>query len=553
MNDSDRLGADAVIEFHPEAFTIKGKKLMGRNSAGNGFLEAYFRYSTDSKQRIWVEDQSHAMAFAKQAKESGSTKPVHVYNEERSHLIEEAGTIFHPAPGLAAHAFQRSLYGADRWSICGITHTLLSDRVMDALTSTVAAPVQEWDAIVCTSSVACTVVDGVMEAEFERLRERLGAVRFPKPVLEKIPLGVHCQRFDSIPDKKSEARQRLGISADEIVVLFVGRLAFHAKAHPAAMDMAVANAAKSRKVVIVEYGIFPNRHIEQAFEETARLLAPGVRRIVLDGSNHDLADEAWACADIFCSLSDNHQETFGLTPIEAMAVGLPVVVSDWNGYRDTVRHGIDGFRIRTTAPNSDFGSGIARQYAHGLLNYDLYCGIASLFVAVDIDEATKAFDALFSSPETRRAMGEAGRNRARSEFDWAVIYPKYESLWRELADRRATARRLGQGKPLQAWPARENPFTTFASYPTQLISKSSRIFCRDSANQRHIDSCRRLASFSHIGSYLPPTHEIVHALEKIPPNGIELSALMSILPEELARHLIPTIAWCAKIGAVRIA
>ena len=196
MNSAESLPADAVLEFHPEAFTIKGKKLMGRNSAGNGFLEAYFRYSTDSKQRIWVEDQSHAMAFAKQAKESGSTKPVHVYNKERSHLIEEAGTIFHPAPGLAAHAFQRSLYGAGRWSICGITHTLLSDRVMDALTSTVAAPVQEWDAIVCTSSVACTVVDGVMEAEFERLRERLGAARFPKPVLEKIPLGVHCQRFD---------------------------------------------------------------------------------------------------------------------------------------------------------------------------------------------------------------------------------------------------------------------------------------------------------------------------------------------------------------------
>jgi len=43
---------NAVIEFHPEAFSVKGKKLMGRNSAGNGFLEAYFRYSTDPKHRI---------------------------------------------------------------------------------------------------------------------------------------------------------------------------------------------------------------------------------------------------------------------------------------------------------------------------------------------------------------------------------------------------------------------------------------------------------------------------------------------------------------------
>lgn len=550
MNDSENLAAHAIIEFQPEAFSVKGKKLMGRNSAGSGFLEAYFRYSTDSKQRIWIEDQAHAVEFVKQAKASGPIKPVHVYNKHRTHLIEEAGTIFHSAPGLSAHAFQRSFYGADRWSICGITHTLLSDRVMDALVSMVTAPVQEWDAVVCTSSVACSVVEAVMEAERERLRERLGAVKFSTPVLEKIPLGVHCDRFGSSKDRKSGARRRLGISEEEIVVLFVGRLSFHAKAHPAAMDMAVANAAGNRKVVIVEYGSFPNPQIEQAFEDTARLLVPRVRRIVLDGANHDLGADAWACADIFCSLSDNHQETFGLTPIEAMAAGLPVVVSDWNGYRDTVRDGIDGFRVRTMAPNSDFGSELARQYAQGVLNYDRYCGIASQFVAVDIDEATKAFEALFSSAEMRCRMGEAGRVRARSEFDWAVIYPRYEKLWKELADRREFASR--RPDPSHPWPARANPFTVFASYPTRLIGSDSQIFHSVRGHAQHIESCRRLASFSPVTEILPPTGSIVQVLEKIPETGIMLSALEKKLPSNLAKILIPTLAWCAKIGAVRI-
>ena len=45
------------------------------------------------------------------------------------------------------------------------------------------------------------------------------------------------------------------------------------------------------------------------------------------------------------SLSDNIQETFGLTPLEAMASGIPVIVSDWDGYRSTVRDNKDGFRI----------------------------------------------------------------------------------------------------------------------------------------------------------------------------------------------------------------
>ena len=30
-----------------------------------------------------------------------------------------------------------------------------------------------------------------------------------------------------------------------------------------------------------------------------------------------------------------------------MAAGVPLVVSDWNGYRDLVRNGIDGFRVPT--------------------------------------------------------------------------------------------------------------------------------------------------------------------------------------------------------------
>ncbi len=34
-----------------------------------------------------------------------------------------------------------------------------------------------------------------------------------------------------------------------------------------------------------------------------------------------IRETAWASADVFCSLSDNIQETFGIVPIEAMAAG----------------------------------------------------------------------------------------------------------------------------------------------------------------------------------------------------------------------------------------
>jgi glycosyltransferase involved in cell wall biosynthesis len=77
-------------------------------------------------------------------------------------------------------------------------------------------------------------------------------------------------------------------------------------------------------------------------------------------------------ADLFISLADNIQETFGLTPVEAMAAELPVLVTDWDGYRETVRDGMDGFRIPTWMPPPTFGQDLAVGYALGLLSYDQY-------------------------------------------------------------------------------------------------------------------------------------------------------------------------------------
>jgi len=85
----------------------------------------------------------------------------------------------------------------------------------------------------------------------------------------------------------------------------------------------------------------------KAFEDGARQFAGNLRVSIVDGTDQGKRFAVWRAADLFTSLSDNIQETFGLVIVEAMASGLPVIASDWNGYRDLVTDGETGFLVPT--------------------------------------------------------------------------------------------------------------------------------------------------------------------------------------------------------------
>ena len=106
----------------------------------------------------------------------------------------------------------------------------------------------------------------------------------------------------------------------------------------------------------------------------------------MDGKNQDNKHKTLSAGDIFISLSDNFQETFGLTPLEGMAAGLPVLVSDWDGYRSTVRDNVDGFRVKTISLPDGYGEDIAYRYMMSDINYDLYVGLSVQKVSVDIKD-----------------------------------------------------------------------------------------------------------------------------------------------------------------------
>jgi glycosyltransferase involved in cell wall biosynthesis len=409
--------------------------------------------------------------------------------------------------------------------------------------------------VICTSHAVKDNVTRVLNAQLAYLQDRLGATKCTLPQLPVIPLGIHTTDFQFTASHKAQARQALGVEAQTMVVLFMGRLSFHAKAHPLAMYQALESAARAtgKQVVLVECGWHANEFIEKSYAEAAALACPSVRVITLDGRKAEDRHRAWASADVFCSLSDNIQETFGIVPIEAMAAGIPVVVADWDGYKDTVRDGVDGYRITTLMPQAGLGADLAVRHALEVDTYDMYCGHTCSLVAVDIEAASNAFVRLFQSPELRVQMGEAGRERARQVYDWAAIIPQYESLWTQLGEiRAAQATTL---KPLaHPWPARMDPFDAFTRYPTQALKPETVLALVDAnpdAAMQRVEAYRKLAMVNFAKIVLPTDAEVRLVLHAALTPQAALTLIQAV-PAERQAFVFRALVWLVKLGVLRV-
>lgn len=546
----------ACIYYAPEGYSTDGPKLMGRNAAGEAFLRGFLQYSQATEFQVLVKKAEHARRFSELAKSFGRTEPVKMILESAPEKLARAGTLYTPGPNIGREAYQRaagSRHGG--WSLCGITHTTASLGAMDAIASLVTAPVQPWDALICTSKAVKDNVLRIVQAEAEYLKDRLGITKTVMPQTPVIPLGIHTEDFVFSTAQRAKARKKIGAHKNTIVVLFMGRLAFHAKAHPMPMYLALEKTAQEtgKRIILVECGWHALEASRQSFAQGAKALCPNVEVITLDGRQADNRRTAWASADMFCSLSDNLQETFGITPVEAMAAGLPVVVSDWDGYKDTVRDGVDGFRVPTIMPPSGYGRDFALRHAMGLETYDRYCGHTCALIAVDIEATAKAFIQLISSPDLAKKMGKAGRKRAREVYDWKVIMPQYEDLWGELKDIRLSRRQAVKSLS-HPWPARLDPFHAFASYPTQAMTWSTSLELVDGSPQEamaRLSSYRELSFVSYAKFSLPTDAEVEKVFDAAAsPQTAQL--LVANVSQSRKFDVFRGLSWLVKLGLLRV-
>jgi glycosyltransferase involved in cell wall biosynthesis len=555
-----RSAANAAIVYVSGNYDTATERLMGRHSASEGFLRGFARYSGVDTFYCYSRSNDEHDKFQKLVHTFSGRQPRTAWIPfMQLRQIAKIRCLYRPGPNVGHFAWERRRLDNRAYSICGVTHTTAEHQVMDAIGNLLVAPVQSWDALVCTSHAVQGMVERLLADYGGYLEERFGTQVTPKLQLPIIPLGVDSGAFPSGDDAaaaRKRLRQQHGIASEDIVVLFVGRLNAFEKANPLQMYACLEAAAgrTRRRIHLVQAGWFAGELNERAIREGAEIVAPSVRHLFLDGRTPDIRRDVWACADIFVSLSDNVQETFGLTPIEAMAAGLPVIVSDWNGYRDTVRDKVDGFRIPTLMPGAGAGDDIAFRYAASADGYGVYCARSSQFVSVDAGRCVDALASLIENPELRRKMGAAGRTRAREVFDWQVVIAQYQALWTELEARRRADREISpRSAHAPADPLRGDPFWLFQGYPSATLEDRSLVALNGDPDDEAVRRTLSLRLARIGGRGRADDDEVAFFVRHLRARGPSTVAeLRTLLPRERQQTVARSIAWMSKLSLVLV-
>ncbi len=443
-----------------------GGNLNGRRWAGKTLLQAWAGHLSDQPLKLACNDPSLASSIEPLAREAGHTGSIQAHGLVDPAPYATTGSLFVPDPSIGRWARWRQAIGSEQFSLIGQIHTLNTPASLAHLEALATEPIHPWDALICTSSAGRAVVEAVLNNREAQLHERLGTSQpLPRPQLPVIPLPIPVEAMQRVLPDRTAARLVLGIPSEAHVCLWLGRLSMLTKLDPWPSYQLLQRLAADlqQPLWLIECG--PDDTPEQGrhFAEL-RQQCPDVRFLRLGGAepvDEATKHQALAAADVALSLVDNCQETFGLSVIEAMAAGLPVVASDWDGYRDSIRHGIDGFLVPSRwAPGSEACSfPLGWQQQLELLSFPIVSGALAQLVQMDMDTAHAHLATLFSNPQLSRAMGAQGRQRARERFCSRVVMQHYSELFNELADRKR-----------HALPAMRDPQPPLSLNPVGLFS-----------------------------------------------------------------------------------
>jgi D-inositol-3-phosphate glycosyltransferase len=397
--------------------------------------EAFLRHGRASKYTLFVSPdflQAAKSAITTSHREKVRTGNIRVTS--RADLLncqdDHQLTTYLAPQGITTTAFLIRSFASNLYPITLVSHGLSGNwQLYDRFLRLLLTPMYSCDSIICTSRASRNAVRAIVEIVGERFNREFHSRLSYSGRLDVIPLCIDTEKFK--PREKAPIRKQLSLPKEAVILLFLGRIS------PVKADLlpllrvfySLLQQNRDRRLCLVIAGTRDPLYA-QAVEEQVRLLSLSDQVRFMN----DLTDEQklglLQASDIFVSPADGIEESFGIAPVEAMACGIPQVVSDWNGYRDTVSHGETGFLVPTywTRADSDLSMTAA------LLGMEFDSAALGGSVAVDLDSLQSYLQSMVRSDLLRNEMSRRSTQRAHSLFSFPSVVKQYEELWLELCE-----------------------------------------------------------------------------------------------------------------------
>ncbi len=215
-----------------------------------------------------------------------------------------------------------------------------------------------------------------------------------------IPSAVNIERFRPVP--RTEARRRIGLRTDELIIAYIGRMMPRKDVRnlvraaallaqdvdvPFSVLLVGGETHEPDPVSTPEIGVLQQLAAELGIADRVRFV--GKRQ-------PDLLRDYYSAGDVV--VTTPWYEPFGLTPLEGMACGRPVIGSAVGGITFTIEDEVTGLLVPPRDPEALAG----------------------------------ALRRLLTDPQLREQMGLAARARVEREFTWSTVARRTAELYQSL-------------------------------------------------------------------------------------------------------------------------
>lgn len=191
------------------------------------------------------------------------------------------------------------------------------------------------------SKIFCNMVDGVI-VPTPKVYDKLESYGVTTPMFT-LPTGIDLTNFrkEFCPDQCLELRRQYGLSADDKILIFVGRIAKEKNIEKLiTYHQKLVEIDSQYKLVIVGSGDYID---DLRLLTKQRMLEDAV--IFTGKKDYKELPYYYNMADCFVIASDT--ETQGLVVVEAMATGLPVIAFDDDSFYPMVKKDVNGYYFTT--------------------------------------------------------------------------------------------------------------------------------------------------------------------------------------------------------------